>query len=478
MASPPQAQPATVLVLGAGMSGLVAAYELIKAGYDVKVLEGRDVPGGRVQTLRDGFSPGHYAEAGAMFLPGDSSLTLAYAQLFGVPLETFAHSDLPILYYLAGQRLIDPPPKGAPPVEWPYPVTDLEQQIGMKGMNKLYCDAGLDLSSTVTSDWPPEKAVLDQISYATRMNGLGASMPCVLLLGAGYLSMYGDGPDSYSALMMMYDEWYTDTHPDGYQVVGGNDRYPAMMAKALGAAVQYGTRVTAISSDNDKVHVTVESGGTQHTVDGDYAICALPYTVLRDLPVSPALNPARKVGLLYTPCTSVVRVCMEFKRPFWLQDDNLSGLAITDLPIQITYPQPNQPGPSAVLNQLMTGENARQMAVLSEADRLKVTLSGLAKYFPQAPAEFVGGISKVWDADPWAKGAYAYFAPGQMTKYLPAFQQPEGRLYFAGDYMSLLPGWIEGALTSGRQAASAVATASGRAPIAPPPVARPMGTTS
>ena len=175
--------------------------------------------------------------------------------------------------------------------------------------------------------------------------------------------MYGDGPASYSALMMMYDEWYTDTHPVGYQVVGGNDRFPAIMAAKLGNAIRYGARILAVTSDSTKVRVTVESSGTQQVVEGDYAICALPFTVLRDLPISPALNPARKVGLLYTPCTSVVRVCMEFKRPFWLQDDNLCGLAITDLPIQITYPQPNQPGPSAVLNQLMTGENARQMAV-------------------------------------------------------------------------------------------------------------------
>ena len=478
MTPSPQAQPATVLVLGAGMSGLVAAYELIQAGYNVKVLEGRDVPGGRVQTIREGFSPGLYAEAGAMFLPGDSTLTVAYAQRFQVPLELFAHSELPILYYLAGHRIIDPPPAGSPPIKWPYPVTEREQQLGLKGMNKLYCDAGLDMSN-VTSGWPPEQAVLDQITYDTRMQGLGASPPCVLMLGAGYLSMYGDGPPSYSALMMMYDEWYTDTHPVGYQVVGGNDRFPAIMAAKLGNAIQYGARILAITSDNAKVRVTVESNGTQQVVEGDYAICALPFTVLRDLPISPSLNPARKVGLLYTPCTSVVRVCMEFKRPFWLQDDNLCGLAITDLPIQITYPQPNQPGPSAVLNQLMTGENARQMGVRSEADRLQFTVNELAKFFPQASAEFVGGVSKVWDADPWTKGAYAYFAPGQMTKYLPVFQQPEGRLYFAGDYMSLLPGWIEGAFRSGRQAAAGVASASGGNPIAPPPVVtKPITTAS
>jgi monoamine oxidase len=462
--APPK--PVTVVVLGAGMSGLAAAYELMKAGYDVKVLEGRDVPGGRVQTMRQGFTDGHYAEAGAMFLPGDASLTLQYAKQFGVPLEGFAHYDLPILYYLSGQRLIDPPPPGDPPNMLPYPITTLEQELGLKGLNRVYCQAGLT-PPTGEEIWPPDTGVLDQVTYATKMQGLGASTAAIEMLAKGYLSMYGDGPNSYSALMMMYDEWYTSTHPDGFQVKGGNDVFPATMAAKLGNRISYGSRIVSVTTDANKVQVTVESAGAQHIVEADYAICALPYKVLVNLPITPAVYPVRRTGLLAVPCTSVVRVCLEFKTAFWLEE-NLCGLAITDLPIQITYPQPNQDGPTAVLNQLMTGDNARAMAALSEADRLQYTLTEMAKFYPKAPAEYIGGVSKVWDTDPWTLGAYAAYAPTQMTTYLPVFQQPEGRLYFAGDYMSLLPGWIEGALRSGCRAVTAIAGVSGGNPVATP----------
>ena len=132
MGNAPQAQPATVLVLGAGMSGLVAAYELIQAGYNVKVLEGRNVPGGASRPSARASRQDTTPKRGAMFLPGESTLTVAYAQRFQVPLELFAHSQLPILYYLAGHRIIDPPPVGSPAIKWPYPVTDREQQLGSR----------------------------------------------------------------------------------------------------------------------------------------------------------------------------------------------------------------------------------------------------------------------------------------------------------------------------------------------------------
>jgi monoamine oxidase len=198
------------------------------------------------------------------------------------------------------------------------------------------------------------------------------------------------------------------------------------MAASLGNRIQYGARIAAIANESSKVRLAVQSGGSQQVVEADYAICTLPYTVLRELPVTPPLNPARYAALHRLPVTSVVRVCLEFTSAFWLKE-NLNGVVVSDLPIALTYPQPNQPGPSAVLNQLLMGDNARRMAARSEADRLQYTLEEMPKFYPQAPGAFLGGVSKVWDTDPWARGAYAYFAPGQMTKYLPVFQPPSGR---------------------------------------------------
>jgi monoamine oxidase len=93
-----------VLVLGAGMAGLVAAYELSKLGHDVTVLEARPRPGGRVHTLRDPFSDGLFAEAGAARIPDNHELTLKYVKEFNLPLEPFYPQRLNSLRFDRGRR--------------------------------------------------------------------------------------------------------------------------------------------------------------------------------------------------------------------------------------------------------------------------------------------------------------------------------------------------------------------------------------
>ena len=93
-----------VLVLGAGMAGLVAAYELTQLGHDVTVLEARTRPGGRVHTLRQPFSDGLYAEEGAARIPENHDLTLKYVKLFELPLEPFYPSQLNAVRFDRGSR--------------------------------------------------------------------------------------------------------------------------------------------------------------------------------------------------------------------------------------------------------------------------------------------------------------------------------------------------------------------------------------
>src|SRR3954466_2007043 len=93
-----------VLILGAGMSGLVAGYELTQLGHDVIILEARMRPGGRVFTIREPFSDGLHAEAGAARIPDNHDLTLKYVKLFDVPLEPMYPSKLSALRFDSGSR--------------------------------------------------------------------------------------------------------------------------------------------------------------------------------------------------------------------------------------------------------------------------------------------------------------------------------------------------------------------------------------
>ena len=139
--SPPaQARaPKKVVVLGAGLAGLVAAYELTQAGHDVTILEARARPGGRVHTLREPFSDGLHAEAGALFIPSNHQLTLQYANFFSLPIRPNPPLSAPGLFYVRGQRVVA---NWGPNVEWPFDLTADETKLGVGGMWEKYIGAG------------------------------------------------------------------------------------------------------------------------------------------------------------------------------------------------------------------------------------------------------------------------------------------------------------------------------------------------
>src|SRR5262245_60183722 len=127
--------PKKVIIIGAGLAGLSAAYELTQAGHDVAIFEARTRPGGRVHTLRDPFAEGLYAEAGATRIPNHHHITLKYAELFGLTLDPFQPPDSPSVYYVRGKRVQATPGQR---VEWPYDLTTEERALGVNGMRQKY----------------------------------------------------------------------------------------------------------------------------------------------------------------------------------------------------------------------------------------------------------------------------------------------------------------------------------------------------
>jgi monoamine oxidase len=117
-----------------------------------------------------------------------------------------------------------------------------------------------------------------------------------------------------------------------------------------------------------------------------------------------------------------------------------------------------QPGTKGILGAYASNDVARRITALSEAERLRSFVDGAETVHPGAKAHFVRGITHCWDEDPFARGAYAWFAPGEMTELGPAMASAEGRVHFAGDHTSARPGWMHGALASAKRAAREVLT--------------------
>jgi monoamine oxidase len=164
-----------IIVIGAGLAGLSAAYELTQAGHDVTVLEAQLRPGGRVFTLRAPFSDGLYAEVGAMHIPETHNLTLRYAQLFNLPLDLEPSFTTASLSYVRGKRIVV---RDESKVEWPFDLSEQDKKLDMAGLldeyetAKAYEEIG-DPASPQWSVFALKK--YDDISYREFLKCNGAS---------------------------------------------------------------------------------------------------------------------------------------------------------------------------------------------------------------------------------------------------------------------------------------------------------------
>ncbi len=445
-----------VVVVGAGLAGLAAADALRAAGHDVVIVEAQSRPGGRVHTVREPFSDGRYAEAGALFIPNTHDVTLRYVKRFSLPLSSMTPLASVRLFYVRGQRLSAPP---GVDVAWPFELTPEERQLGLAGMWQKYLGAALDDIGDVTApDWPstPRLIADDGLSIAEFLRMRGASPGAVELLRLAYFNLTGDGIETYSALAMLRTLAERRRETAIFSIQGGNDRLPTALASTLARNIRYDTPVVAIQPGETSATIVIRRGGEHTRLSADHVICTLPFSVLRTLDRGAAWSAQKQAAIDTLPYTSVARVYLQCRRRVWL-DDNAYYSATTDLPIKWLYDQTlNQPGPSGILEAQTIGSAARRLNAFAEADRIRFTLEQAARVYPELTAQFDRGATKCWDEDPWARGAFAYFRPGQMQTLRANVARPEGRVHFAGEHTSAWLGWMQGALDSGLRAAREV----------------------
>jgi len=444
-----------VVVIGAGLAGLAAAYELNEAGHDVTVLEARAYSGGRVHTLREPFSDGLYAEAGAVFIPSHHDLTMKYVRLFDLPLLSVPPRAMAHLYYIRGKRIF---PASDANIDWPLDLTPEEKALGPNGMWQKYIGAALkEMGDAAAPDWPPESLKkYDQMSFAEFLRRRGASPDAIALLRLGYYDLWGDGIDTSSALGLLRDAALRQNERRSYTIKGGNDLLPKAFARHLKEKIRYNAPVVRIEHDPQGVRVAFREGGEHHRLTADHLVCAIPFSVLRRVETAPKFSPDKQKAIEQLPYTSVVRVYLQTRRRFW-REQGLPGAANTDLPVMWLWePTFNQSGTRGILESYMAGPSARKVTAMKGSERIDFTIEQMEKVYPGLRENFEKGTSKSWDEDEWARGDYCWFKPGQMTSLLPHIARPEGRVHFAGEHASAWPGWMQGALESGRRAAQEV----------------------
>lgn len=448
--------PKKVIVVGAGLAGLSAAYELTQAGHDVTVLEAQMRPGGRVLTLRAPFADGLYAEAGASFVEDTHNFTLKYLALFDLGLNPGGR-NLATITYLRGQRIRE---TAGVVAAMPFDLTPEEKRLGHGIWPKYRPPSVLDeIGDPAAPDWSVASLKkYDQMSYTEFLRSNGASSEAVALMTSG--GHWGDGYETVSALVVLR-ETAMERRARSYNTIhGGSDLLPRAFASRLSEQIRYGSAVVRIAHDVSNVRVVFLQAGEHHSIRGDHAICAIPFSVLRHIDISPRFSPEKQRAIEQLPYFSATRVFLQSRRMFWL-DEGLDGHAWTDLPIgNVESTSPYQPGSRGILSTYVGGPQARHLTAMKENERIAFALDQVETVYPGMRDNFEGGVSKSWDEDSWARGASSWYKPGQMSELWPHVARAEGRVHFAGDHTSAWIRWMQGALQSGNRAAQEVNEAS------------------
>ncbi len=334
-AAPGSGQGTRVVVLGGGIAGLVAAYELRNLGYHVTVLEARSRPGGRNYTVRGGdtvkltdgstqrctWDPDHYQNFGPARLPSIHPHILGYCKKLGVELQVEVNMS-------RSAHLQSDDALGGKPAVMRQVVNDTRGHVSellMKCMNGGALDTeltGEDKSRML--DFLRLYGPLDEAGKYVGSDRAGYSRAA----GAGDLTGVLSQPIDMGTLLeakfwqgMLFDEQF-DMQATMFQPVGGMDRIPYAFAKSLGSLVQYNAPVTALHNTAGGVEIRYTQNGSPKTLTADYCINALPLTTMRKIENNCAA-PYKKV---IAQCTysHAYKIAWESRR-FWEQDDNIYG---------------------------------------------------------------------------------------------------------------------------------------------------------
>jgi monoamine oxidase len=450
----PAAARKRILILGAGLAGLAAGYELTQAGHEVTILEAQMRPGGRVLTWREPFLDGLYAEAGAGRIPDNHDLTLHYVRHFGLTLVPFYPDKLSRVFFLRGKRVRFQPQSELDLSQLPFEFTTDERKAGMSGLVQKYLGPALrNIGDPGAPDWPVGVAkTYDTITMTEFLREQGASLGAIELLDLPFAT---DADDRISFLFNLRETWYASHETTRYKIKGGNDLLPKAFAGKLKENIRYGSPVVRIEQDSDKVRAIALQSTTHQTFEADRLICTIPFPALRRVEIHPSFSESKRNAITQLAYDTITRVVLQCRSRYW-ERDSCNGFGISDLEQEIWHPTFDQPGPRGLLVSYMCLSAGQRAGAMDDDKRLEFVSGDMEKVHPGLRQNLEGAVTKVWHTDPWAGGATALPSPGQLTSICVGIDRPEGRVHFAGEHTSKFQGWMQGALQSAIRAAKEV----------------------
>ena len=457
----------SVAIMGAGIAGLVAAYEFYKAGYRCTILEASNRAGGRNLTVRGGdfieevdnrqrvdFGEEDYlyANLGPARIPYHHKTMLHYCKELGVALEVFINDNRAALFHnrerLGGRS-----------------VTGRRVHADMRGyiaelLAKAVGSGSLD-SAMTADDKEHILAMLkeygdlnpDNLYHGTERGGYAGARVNAGLKGGEF-----DSPLDFSELLKT-DFWldklhfsdFLDQNPTLFQPVGGMDAITRAFRERVGHLIRYRSIVEQIRKTAEGVRIVYRSGldGATAELDADFAICTIPAPILKD--IANDFTPKTRAAIESVAFAPAMKIAFQARRRFWEEDHAIyGGISWTDQDItQIWYPPYGYHHNKGIIVGAYIWDEAPALrfGIMSPRDRLRAAVSEGERIHPGYETEIETGISRAWSKAPFQKGAWPVGSRAPQ-----ALQGPDGPIWFAGDQTSALPGWQEGAALSAHAA--------------------------
>src|SRR5271170_692603 len=467
-----------VIILGAGIAGLVMAYRMERAGFAVTLVEARRRTGGRNWTLRHGdkvemigqgeqpvrFSEGLYFNAGPARIPSHHQGLLGYCKLLGVPLEVEVNFSNSALLQADGVF-------AGKPIQERQAINDFRGRMA-ELLSKATNRGALDQELTA-DDKQRLIAFLRKYGDLSKNNLYKGTDRAGYKVLPGPFDQVGVRRDPLSLRDLLKDgdlpdmlfEDMMDMQATMFEPVGGMDRIPAAFHKSIRSPIRLGAEVSSILQTSKKVQIIYRdrSTGESHRLSADFVVCTIPSPVLSSMETD--FSAPVKQAIAGAKYDHAAKVAFESPR-FWEAEQIYGGLSFGGAATgAVWYPSSGyQSARGIILGAYVAGKPAASFEALALAKQIDMARDAVDTLHPGHGVDLSAPVAVDWSRIPYNLGPWIHWTDSNFDRNAyRLLNQPEGRVYFSGAHLSQLPSWQEGAVLAAHRTIELIASRAGAA---------------
>ena len=427
-------------------------------GIDVEVIEASERVGGRVKTIRGHFADDAWVDVGGQTSGGGYANFFYYSAKFGLEFEPQsppADGPRPDILLHLKDRLYSYAALQASPDDWPVDLTAEEKRLAPMRLLSHHLQPTAEEIGAVGNVLDPKFAHFDELSLGDLLRQQAASDAAVAMIDH---TLNYNSVDTVSALSALRDATRVLQLRRGgaaLNLANGNQSLPEAFARELDGRIRFSTRLQAIDHSGERIALQVDTDGQSQLLYADRIVVAIPFTALRKVGVSPALPASRQRIINELPYTQIAQTYLQTSSKFW-EADGPVAMIVSDGPLERLFNASSRmQADRGLLINWVNGAGTKDIDASDPAQHLDAVVRRMNSIWPGSADHIEQTLTHNW-GDTYAEGAYAHYAPGQMTAHAAEIPQPIGRLHFAGEHTELVAPGMEGALTSGKRAAQEI----------------------